>query len=89
MPKLQELKMELKELLDLGLIHPSVSLWGVPVIFVRKKDGSWILYIEYHQLNKATIKNQYRFPRIDNLFDHDSYEGSNNVFEDRFEIMIS
>jgi hypothetical protein len=56
-PKLQELKMQLKELLDRGLIGPSVSLWGAPVIFIRKKDGLWRLCIEYCQLNKATIKN--------------------------------
>jgi hypothetical protein len=68
-PELQELKMQLKELLDLGLIRPSVSPWGVPVIFVRKKDGSWRLCIDYRQLNKATIKNQYPLPRIDDLFD--------------------
>jgi hypothetical protein len=68
-PELQELKMQLKELLDLGLIHPSVSLWGAPVILIRKKDGSWRLCIDYRQLNKATIKNQYPLPRIDDLFD--------------------
>jgi hypothetical protein len=68
-PELQELKMQLKELLDLGLICPSVSPWGAPVIFIRKKDGSWRLCIDYHQLNKATIKNQYPLPRIDDLFD--------------------
>jgi hypothetical protein len=68
-PELQELKMQLKELLDLGLIHPSVSPWGAPVIFIRKKDGSWRLCIDYHQLNKETIKNQYLLPRIDDLFD--------------------
>jgi hypothetical protein len=68
-PELQELKMKLKELLDLGLICPSVSPWGVTIIFVRKKDGSWRLFIHYRQLNKATIKNQYLFPRIDDLFD--------------------
>ena len=68
-PELQELKMQLKELLDLGLIRPSVSLWGAPVIFIRKKDGSWRLCIDYRQLNKATIKNQYPLPRIDDLFD--------------------
>jgi hypothetical protein len=67
--ELQELKMQLKELLDLGLIRPSVSPWGAPVIFIRKKDGSWRLCIDYHQLNKATIKNQYPLPRIDDLFD--------------------
>jgi hypothetical protein len=63
-PELQELKMQLKELLDLGLIRPSVSPWGAPVIFIQKKDGSWRLYIDYCQLNKATIKNQYPLPRI-------------------------
>jgi hypothetical protein len=67
-PELQELKMQLKELLDLGLICPSVSPWGAPVIF-RKKDRSWRLCIDYRQLNKATIKNQYPLPRIDDLFD--------------------
>ena len=61
--------MQLKELLDLGLIRPSVSSWGAPVIFIRKKDESWRLCIDYHQLNKATIKNQYPLPRIDDLFD--------------------
>ena len=63
------MKMQLKELLDLGLIHPSVSPWGAPVIFIRKKDGLWRLCIDYHQLNKATINNQYPLPRIDDLFD--------------------
>ena len=69
-PKLQKLKMQLKELLDLGLICPSVSPWGEPFIFIGKKDGSWRLCMEYHQLNKATVKNQYPLPRIDDLFDH-------------------
>jgi hypothetical protein len=68
-PKLQELEMQLKELLDLGLIRPSVSPLGVPMIFIRKKDGLWRLCIDYHQLNKATIKNQYPLQRIDDLFD--------------------
>jgi hypothetical protein len=68
-PKLQELKMQLKELLDLGLIRPSVSPWGVLVIFIQKKNGLWRLKIYYHPLNKETIKNQYMFPRIDDLFD--------------------
>jgi hypothetical protein len=61
--------MQLKELLDLGLIRPSVSPWGASVIFRGKKDGLWRLCIDYHQLNKATIKNQYLLPRIDDLFD--------------------
>jgi hypothetical protein len=68
-PELQELRMQLKELLDLGLIRPSVSPWGAPVIFIQKKDGSWRLCIDYRQLNKATIKNQYPLSRIDDLFD--------------------
>jgi hypothetical protein len=68
-PELQELKMQLKELLELGLIRPSVSPWVAPVIFIRKKDGSRRLCIDYRQLNKATIKNQYPLPRIDDLFD--------------------
>jgi hypothetical protein len=67
-PELQELKIQLKDLLYLGLIRPSVSPWGAPVIFVRKKDGSWRLCINYRQLNKATITNQYPLPRIDELF---------------------
>ena len=61
--------MQLKELLDLGLICPSVSPWGAPVIFIWKKDRSWRLCIDYRQLNKATIKNLYLLPGIDDLFD--------------------
>jgi hypothetical protein len=68
-PELQELRMQLKELMGLGLICPSVSPWGVPVIFIINKDGSSRIFIDYHQLNKATIKNQYLLPRIDDLFD--------------------
>jgi hypothetical protein len=67
--KLQELKMQLKKLLDLGLICLSVSSRGAPVIFIRKKDRSWNIFIDYHQLNKATIKNQYPLSRINDLFD--------------------
>jgi hypothetical protein len=68
-PELQELRMKLKDLLHLGIIHPSVSSWGAPIIFIQNKDGSWRLCIDYRELNKATIKNQYRLPRIDELFD--------------------
>jgi hypothetical protein len=68
-PELKELKLQLNELLDLGLIRPSVSPRGAPDIFIRKKDGLWRLCIDYRQQNKATIKNQYPLPRIDNLFD--------------------
>ena len=55
--------------MEKGLIRPSVSPWGAPVIFVKKKDGSLRLCIDYRQLNKVTIKNRYPFPRIDDLFD--------------------
>lgn len=64
-----ELKLQLEELLEKGLICPSVSPWGGPVIFVKKKDGSLRLCIDYRQLNKVTIKNRYPLPRIDDLFD--------------------
>jgi hypothetical protein len=68
-PKLCELQMQLKELLDLGIIRPSVSPWGAPVIFVKKKDGSLKLCIDYRDLKPATVKNRYRMPQIDDLFD--------------------
>jgi hypothetical protein len=68
-PELCELQMQLKELLDLGLIRPSVSPWGALVIFVKKKDGSLRLCIDYRDLNRATVKNRYPMPWIDYLFD--------------------
>ncbi|XP_070008549.1 uncharacterized protein [Nicotiana sylvestris] len=67
--ELRELKEQLKDLLDKGFIRPSVSPWGAPVLFVKKKDGSLRMCIDYRQLNKVTIKNRYPLPRIDNLFD--------------------
>ena len=67
--KLKELKVQLQELVDKGFIRPSVSPWGAPVLFVRKKDGSLRLCIDYRQLNKVTIRNKYPLPRIDDLFD--------------------
>eukprot|EP00253_Pinus_taeda_P016529 PITA_16529 len=68
-PELTELKMQLQELLDKKYIRPSVSPWGTPVLFVRKKDGTFRMCIDYRQLNKLTIKNKYPLPRIDELFD--------------------
>ena len=59
----------MQELLDKGFIKPSVSPWGAPVLFVKKKDGSLRLCIDYRELNKVTIKNKYPLPRIDDLFD--------------------
>jgi hypothetical protein len=63
----------MNKLLDLGLIRSSVSLWGAPIIFIQKKDGLWRIYIDYRQLNKATIMNQYLLARIDDLFDQMKY----------------
>nr|GFC34292.1 retrotransposon protein, putative, Ty3-gypsy subclass [Tanacetum cinerariifolium] len=55
--------------LERGFIRPSVSPWGAPVLFVKKKDGSMRLCIDYRELNKITIRNCYPLPRIDDLFD--------------------
>ena len=67
--ELKELKIQLQELLDLGFIRPSFSPWGAPVLFVKKKDGTLRMCIDYRELNKLTIKNKYPLPRIDDLFD--------------------
>ncbi|CAA0832795.1 Uncharacterized mitochondrial protein AtMg00860, partial [Striga hermonthica] len=67
--ELQELKTQIQELLRLGFIRPSVSPWGAPVLFVKKKDGSMRMCIDYRDLNRLTIKNKYPLPRIDDLFD--------------------
>ncbi|KAH0709559.1 hypothetical protein KY284_010986 [Solanum tuberosum] len=66
--ELKELKEQLKDLLDKGFIRASISPWGAPVFFVKKKDGSLRMCIDYRQLNKITIKNKYPIPRIDDLF---------------------
>jgi hypothetical protein len=68
-PELKELQMQLEELLKKGYIRPSVSPWGAPVLFVKKKDGTLRLCIDFRQLNKVTVKNKYPLPRIDDLFD--------------------
>ncbi|XP_070034930.1 uncharacterized protein [Nicotiana tomentosiformis] len=65
----KELKEQLEELLANGFVRPSVSPWGAPMLFVKKKDGPMRMCIDYRQLNKVTIKNKYPLPRIDNLFD--------------------
>ncbi|GJV99956.1 putative reverse transcriptase domain-containing protein [Tanacetum coccineum] len=68
-PVRQELSNQLQELADRGFIQPSTSPWGAPVLFVKKKDGSFRMCIDYQELNKLTIKNRYPLPRIDDLFD--------------------
>ena len=68
--ELQELKVQLKELLDKSFIRPSTSPWGAPVLFSKKKDNTLWLCIDYKQLSRFTIKNRYPLPRIDDLFDH-------------------
>ena len=67
--ELKELKVQMEELLNKGFVRPSTSPWGAPVLFVKKKDGSLRLCIDYRELNKEMIRNQYMLPRIDDLFD--------------------
>jgi hypothetical protein len=67
--ELAELKTQLQELLDKGYICPSSSPWGCPALFVKKKDGSLRMCVDYRPLNAVTIKNKYPLPRIDVLFD--------------------
>nr|GEX62994.1 putative reverse transcriptase domain-containing protein [Tanacetum cinerariifolium] len=67
--KIKELAEQLQELSNKGFIRPSSSSWGAPVLFVKKKDGSFRMCIDYRELNKLTVKNRYPLPRIDDLFD--------------------
>ena len=67
--ELQELRVQLQELLDKGFIRPSASPWGAPILFVKKKDKTLRLCIDYRQLNRVTMKNRYPLSRIDDLFD--------------------
>ncbi|GJR84658.1 putative reverse transcriptase domain-containing protein [Tanacetum coccineum] len=73
--EMKELAEQLKELSDKGFIRPSSSPWGAPILFVKKKDGSFRMCIYYRELNKLTVKNRYPLPRIDDLFDQ--LQGSN------------
>ena len=67
--ELKELKIQLQELLDKGFIRLSVSPWGAPVLFVKKKDGTLWMCIDYRQINKVTVKNKYPLSIIEDLFD--------------------
>ena len=66
--ELKELKVQMEELVSKGFFRPSTLPWGAPVLFVKKKDGALILCIDYRELNKVTIRNQYPLPQIDDLF---------------------
>ena len=67
--ELKELKIQLQELLDKGLIRPTVSPWGALVLFMKKKYGTLRMCIDYRQINKVTVKNKYPLPKIEDLFD--------------------
>ena len=67
--ELKELKTQLQELLGKGFIRPGVSPWGAPVLFVKKKDGTLRMCIDYRQINKVTVKNKCPLPIIEDLFD--------------------
>nr|GEV09970.1 hypothetical protein [Tanacetum cinerariifolium] len=67
--EMKELSKQLQVLFEKGFIRPSSSSWGAPVLFVKKKDGSFRMCIDYHELNKLTVKNRYPLPRINDLFD--------------------
>nr|GEY72459.1 hypothetical protein [Tanacetum cinerariifolium] len=91
--KMQELSNQLKELQEKGFIRPSSLPWGAPVLFVKKKYGSFRMCIEYRKLNKLTVKNRYPLPRIDNLFDqlqgvHGPYESRMWADLDKFVIIF-
>ncbi|GJS15965.1 putative reverse transcriptase domain-containing protein [Tanacetum coccineum] len=73
--KIKELSGQLQELSDKGFIRPSSSPWGAPLLFVKKKDESFWMCIDYQELNKLTVKNRYPLPRIDDLLDQ--LQGSN------------
>ena len=67
--EIQELKKQVQELEDLKFVCPNTSPWGAPVLFVKKKDGTTQLCIDYEVLNKVTIKNRHPLSRIDDLLD--------------------
>ncbi|GJR93634.1 hypothetical protein Tco_0265808 [Tanacetum coccineum] len=66
---MKELSDQLQELSDKVFIRPSSLPWGAPVLFFKKKDGSFQMCIDYRELNKLTVKNRYPLSRIDDLFD--------------------
>jgi hypothetical protein len=85
--ELAELKTQLQELLDKGYIRPSSSPWGCPALFVKKKDGSLRMCVDYRPLNAVTIKNKYPLPRIDVLFDQ--LAGAKSSLRSTFVLVIT
>ena len=67
--EMAEIKKQVQDLLDQGVIRPSSSPCGSPIVLVMKKDGTWRMCVDYRDLNKITIKNRYPLPRIDYLLD--------------------
>ena len=67
--EMEEIKKQVQDLLDQGVMRPSSSPCGPPIVLVMKKDGTWRMCIDYQALNKITIKNRYPLPLIDDLLD--------------------
>jgi hypothetical protein len=84
--ELAELKKQLSELEQKGYVRPSSSPWRAPVLFVKKKDGNMMLYVDYRALNEVTIKNKYPLPKIDDLFDQ--LKGAKYFSKNRSEVWI-
>ncbi|GJY94419.1 putative reverse transcriptase domain-containing protein [Tanacetum coccineum] len=85
---MQELSEQLQELQDKGFIQPSHSPWGAPVLFVKKKDDSLRMCIDYRELNKLTIKNRYPLLRIDDLFDSNAWERTKEDHEVHLKLVL-
>ncbi|GJV93893.1 putative reverse transcriptase domain-containing protein [Tanacetum coccineum] len=84
--EMKELMSQFQELLEKGFIRPSSSPWGAPILFVKKKDGSMRMCIDYRELNKVTVKNVYPLTRIDDLFDQ--LQGARWPMLDKFVIVF-
>ena len=73
-----EIKRQIKEMLDKGIIRPSTSPCGSPIVLIPKKDGTWRMCVDFRALNKITVKNHYLIPRIDDLLDQMKEENQGN-----------
>jgi len=82
--ELKELKIQLEKSLQKEFIIPRVSPWGAPILFVKKKNGTWRLCIDYRELNKITIKKTYPLPQVDDLFDQLQGAGSKTNLRSRY-----